>query len=52
MDGEGCILPGVQDGTVGGMEDGAEVRGAFMVGEDADELDQVALRGVGSRSGP
>jgi len=37
----------VEDGTVGGMEGGAEVRGTFQIGEDADELDEVALCGVG-----
>jgi len=31
----------------GSMEVGAKVRDALEVGEDADEFDQVALRGVG-----
>ena len=47
VDGEGCVAPSVEDGTVSGMEGGAKVWGTFQVGEDADELDEVALRGVG-----
>jgi len=47
VDGKGCVAPGVEDGAVGSMEGGAEVRGTFKVGEDADELDEVALRRVG-----
>ena len=38
---------GVQDGSTGGIEGGAEVGSALKVSEDADELHEVALCGIG-----
>jgi hypothetical protein len=46
MDTEGGVTFGVQDGSAGGIECGAEVGSALEVSEDADELHEVALCGV------